>query len=80
MENGLAGKLAGFDQYVGNQYVGKRDVAKTGRAGNQESPLRAPCPSRARDGSPVAIPLDWSELPSISSSARFSVGTVYYRL
>ncbi len=40
----------------------------------------APYSSRARAGAPVAVPIDWSELPSITSSAQFSVVTVEQRL
>lgn len=40
----------------------------------------APYSTRAREGAPVAVPLDWTELSSIGSSSQFTVMTVEQRL
>jgi len=36
--------------------------------------------TRARPGAPVAVPVDWNELPDIASSDRFTVATLEQRL
>jgi len=40
----------------------------------------APYSTRARPGAPVAVPLDWEELPTLRSAAAYSMQTLSNRL
>lgn len=40
----------------------------------------APYSTRARDGAPVAVPLDWAELPKLKAGNGFTIKTLPMRL
>ncbi len=52
------------------------DYLRTGRGATAVAPYS----TRARAGAPVAMPVDWSELPTLPGAAHFTIGNALQRL